>query len=274
MHAALLVIVATSIAIRQQPSALREGVAALNAGDPEKAVSLLQQVVEQRPDSKLALLHLANAQLAGPPPTSPQEAQQRAERAARTLQQVLQIDPDDKLALWNLAMLRGFQQGLPYLQRLVAIDPSYPDSLSALGTFQTMNALAALREALRAAGTPAEDDEWIADVAAREAVRRAAGGALEDAERTVKRGRAARPDDYVPLVVHNMLLTWRARLADTEVESMRYREEAVRLRQRAALLRPPPPKSPNQRPALDPDRPPPPLPGPGTPPPPPPRRMA
>jgi Tfp pilus assembly protein PilF len=60
-----LVAVIVLINITVQPvSWLVEGVAALNAGRAEDAVTLLERAAVAEPRSRLALLHLANAQRA------------------------------------------------------------------------------------------------------------------------------------------------------------------------------------------------------------------
>ena len=87
--AALLLALST-----QTSSALADGVAALNDGDAEKAVALLEQAVAAQPTSRLVLLHLANAP----------RANRRADAAVATLKRVLAANADEKLALWNLGV--------------------------------------------------------------------------------------------------------------------------------------------------------------------------
>jgi tetratricopeptide (TPR) repeat protein len=243
----------------QTSSTLADGVAALNDGDSGRAVTLLERAAAAEPASRLALLHLANAQAANRQPDA----------ASATLKQVLRLNPDDTLALWNLGVLPG-GDGVGYLRRLIEVDPRYPDVLTALATIQTMRARMQYASAKRAANVRAEDQGWIAEAPTRAALRTAAWPALDEAQATSERARAVDSTAFEPLVFIGLALRMKAEIADDAETSKRYIDQADQLTSQSMTLRRqrPPPLAPSK---LDPNVPPPPLPKPGAPPPPPPK---
>jgi tetratricopeptide (TPR) repeat protein len=162
----LAVIVLINIAV-QPVSLLAEGVAALNTGRAEDAVTLLERAAVAEPRSRLALLHLANAQ----------RAARRYAAAATTLRELLRLDPGDKLALWNLALVEA-DPALTTLHKLIALDPNYPHVFTTLAAMRTLQARDEYRAGKRAANVRVEDGEWIADAALRTSVSRAAAAPL------------------------------------------------------------------------------------------------
>jgi len=260
------------VLIAQASPKLAEGVAALNGGDLEKAVALLEEAVAAQPASTLPLLHLANAQLAGGPPRDAVDMTNRGRAALKTLQQAQRVDPGDKLVMWNLAMIYGgpLQQteaSIAQLRRLIELDPEYPNALSALGSIQTLRALNAARQ-VRMGGA---GENWIADASSRERMRSAAGAFLDDARTVLGRARSVNPSAPEPLILMNLVLRMQASIADDIATSNLLIEEADQLRQRGTALSQQRVARTNGPTALDPNVPPPPFPAPGAPPPPPPR---
>lgn len=273
MRTLLLAILMTSVLIAQASRKLIEGVAALNDGNIEKGVALLEEAVVAQPASTLTLLHLANAQLlAGGPPPDPADMTNRGLTALKTLQQAQRVDPGDKLVMWNLAMIYGgpLQQTeacIAQLRKLIRLDPTYPNALSALGSIQTLRASHAVRQVKRGANS----ENWIADALTRERVRSAAGEFLDDAQAILGRALSIHPNAPEPFILMNLVLRMKASFADDVATSNRLIDEADQLRQRGtALSRQRVPQT-NGRTKLDPNVPPPPLPAPGAPPPPSPR---
>jgi tetratricopeptide (TPR) repeat protein len=257
MHAVLgTLLLALSL---QTSSMLADGVAALNDGDPARAVTLLERAAAAEPASRLTLLHLANARAANRQPDA----------ASATLKRVLLLNPDDALALWNLGVLPG-SEGASYLRRLIELDPRYPQALTALAAIQTMRARMQFTEAKRAANVRAEDQGWIEDTTARAALRRAASSALDESQATSERARAVDATAFEPLVFIGLALRMKAEIADDAEASRRNIAQADQLTAQSMTLRRQqrPPAAP---PRLDPNVPPPPLPKPGAPPPPPPK---
>jgi tetratricopeptide (TPR) repeat protein len=254
------VVLALQIAAPPPSGLLVDGVAALNAGRPDLAVPLMEGAVAADRGSRLALLHLANAQRA---------ARQR-DAALRTLETLLRANPNDMLALWNLASVEGDSDpSFGTLRRLIAIDPTYPHALVALASLQTLRARDAYRSGKRGADVRVEDGEWIADAQPRATVRAAAARALDEAQAACERARAA---DSSPdaLVLLNLTLRMQSEIADDAVTAKRLVVQANELVQQAAVLR-----RQQSRPfapfLYDASVPPPPFPMPGPPPPPPPR---
>jgi tetratricopeptide (TPR) repeat protein len=257
MH--LLALVALiPITVQPVPS-LAEGVAALNAGRAEDAVTLLERAAVAEPRSRLALLHLANAQ----------RAARRYAAAATTLRELLRLDPGDKLALWNLVLVEA-DPALTTLHKLIALDPGYPNVFTALATMRTMQARDAYRAGKRAADVRIEDGEWIADAAPRATVTRHAAAPLDEAQAACEQARARDAAAPEPLVLLSLTLRMKSEIAADAQTAMRLVAEADALRQQAATLR----QQQGPRPApplLDATIEPPPFPAPGPPPPPPPR---
>jgi tetratricopeptide (TPR) repeat protein len=272
MRTLLLASLMTSVLIAQASPKLVEGVAALNDGNLEKAVALLEEAVTAEPASTLPLLHLANAQLAGGPPRDAVDMTSRGVAALKTLQHAQRVDPGDKLVMWNLAMLYGgpLQQTeacIAQLRQLIELDPTYPDALSALGSIQTLRALNAARQ-VRMGGN---GENWIADALTRARVRSAAGAFLDDAQTVLGRARSINPNAPEPFILMNLVLRMQASIADDIASSNRLIEEADQLRRRGTALSQQRVPRTNGSTKLDPNRPPPRLPAPGPPPPPPPR---
>jgi tetratricopeptide (TPR) repeat protein len=232
----------------QTSSTLADGVAALNDGDSERAVTLLERAAAAEPASRLTLLHLANAQAANRQPDA----------ASATLKQVLRLNPDDTLALWNLGVLPG-SDGIGYLRRLIEVDSRYPNVLTALAAIQTMRARMQYTSAKRASNVRAEDQGWIAETAVRAALRAAAGSALDEAQAASERARAVDSTAFEPLVFIGLALRIKAEIADDAETSKRYIDQADQLTSQSMTLRrqQPPPPAPGR---LDPNVPPPPLP--------------
>jgi tetratricopeptide (TPR) repeat protein len=252
---AVFTVVVAAISI-QTSAALADGVAAMNKGDAAAAVALLEQAVASQPTSRLALLHLANAQ----------RMNQQSDEAAATLKQVLKLNPQDDLALWNLGVLPG-DEGITYLRRLTEVFPRYPDAMNALATIQTMRARMQYTAAMRAANVRAEDQGWIADAAARATLRAAAWTALDEAQAASQRARAQDGSAFEPLVFISLVLRMKAAMADSIETSKRWVEEADRLTAESMVLRRQHPPVAARIP-LDPSSPPPAFPKPGAPPPP------
>src|SRR5438093_607864 len=206
--------------------ALSEGVEALNAGRTDEAVALIERAVAAQPGSRLALLHLANAQrTAG-----------RRDAAIRALETLLRTNPNDTLALWNLASLQS-DPSLTALRRLIEIDPKYPDAVVALATLQTLMARDAYRAGKRAANVRVEDAEWIADAQARATVRAAATRALENAQAACERARAADSTSPDPLVLLNLTFRMKSEIADDAESAKRLIAQANDLVQQATAIR-------------------------------------
>jgi tetratricopeptide (TPR) repeat protein len=257
MHVLALV---TLMPLTLQPDpSLAEGVAALNAGRAEDAVTLLEQAAVAEPRSRLTLLHLANAQ----------RVTRRFAAAATTLRELLRLDPGDKLALWNLAVVEA-DPALTTLQKLIALDPTYPNAFTALATIRTMQARDAYRAGKRAADVRLEDGGWITDAAPRATVRGAAAAPLDEAQAACEQARARDAAAPEPLVLLNLTLRMKAEIATDAQTAKRLVAEADALRQQAAALRQQQGPRPGP-PMLDATIEPPPFPPPGPPLPPPPR---
>jgi len=272
MRTLLLATVMTSVLIAQTSPKLAEGVAALNDGDPAKAIVLIKEAVAAQPGSTLPLLHLAHAQMAGGTPRDAMDITNRGVAALETLQHAQTVDPGDKLVMWNLAMIHGgpLQQTeacIVQLRRLIELDPTYPNALTALGSIQAQRALNAARQIRMGAN----GEKWIADVLTRERVRTAAGAFLDDARIVLGRARSMNPDAPEPLILLNLVLRMQASIADDIASSNRLIDEADQLRQRGTALSQQRVPRTNGSTQLDPNVPPPPFPAPGPPPPPPPR---
>jgi tetratricopeptide (TPR) repeat protein len=252
---------AVLVVATQTAQPLADGVAALNAGRTDEAVVLLERAAAAQPASRLVLLHLASAQRA---------ARQR-DTATRTLETLLRLDPNDTLVLWNLAIIEAESDpGLTTLQKLIALDPAYPNALTALATLRTLQARDAYRVGKRAASVRVEDGEWIADAAARAAVFHAAAVALDKAQVASARARANDMTAPEPVVFLSLTLRMKSEIANDAESAKRLMADADALTRQAAALRRqqgPPPAAP----PLDPAGAPPPFPKPGPPPPPPPR---
>jgi tetratricopeptide (TPR) repeat protein len=173
-----LVAVIVLINITVQPvSWLVEGVAALNAGRAEDAVTLLERAAVAEPRSAARAAPLANAQ----------RAAGRYAAAATTLRELLRLDPGDRLALWNLALVEA-DPALTALHTLIALDPNYPQVFTTLAAMRTQ-ARDEYHAGKRVANVRVENGEWIVDAALRATVSRAAGAALDEAQAACEQAR-------------------------------------------------------------------------------------
>jgi tetratricopeptide (TPR) repeat protein len=267
-----LVVLAYTATLRAQSSDLSAGVAAVNAGDAEQAVRLLERAVAAQPSSRLALLHLANAHMGAWPDGTRDELTRHAEAAAEALQRALGNDERDALARWNLAMTYGrlgrLDQSIGELQRLLTLEPSYPEGARTLGTLLALSALEEMRRLKRELKISGGSG-WMADPQIRERIAAATERSIDEALGWLERGRAQDNRSADAVAMTNFALRLRAQITPDEETANRYLAQADAFVQQAATLR----RQSLQQPApgaLDPNVPPPPFSAPGAPPPPPP----
>lgn len=269
----VFVVFASTAPTGTQPPDLAAGVAAVNAGQTDEAIRLLERAVDADPGSRLALLHLANAHMAPWPYTSSAELATHGDAATAALQRALRRDDGDLLARWNLAMTYGrlgqIDASVAEMQRLMTIDAAYPDGARTLGTLLALQALEAMRRVKRELNVAA-GSAWIADADVRAKVSAASGEAIERALEWLERARAEQPTSTEAVAMTNFALRLRAQIAPDAASAERDSTRADTFVQQAAALRrqsvPPAVAA-----ALDPAQPPPPFSAPGAPPPPPPR---
>jgi tetratricopeptide (TPR) repeat protein len=108
---------------------MKQGAEAYNGGRYGEAASYFKQAVSAQPQSKLAWLHLANAQVKTflrPPRGSDPRA--LAAEARTTLQTILAKDPNDVVSLWNLSLVEttaeDFDEAMRAVEKLIAIQPA------------------------------------------------------------------------------------------------------------------------------------------------------
>lgn len=229
-----------------QGSDLADGVTALNAGDADRAIALLERAAAAAPQSRLALLHLANAHLTAwlESDGDAEDLETHGEAAVAALHRAVRNDPRDALARWNVAMAYGRLERLgdsvAELRQLLAIAPSYPNGARALGTLLALIAADAKPDARPG---------------------------LDEALQRLEQARALDPTSADAVAMTAFALRVRAETAPDRTAADRDRLQAAAFTKQATALRrqvTPPASGP-----LDPDEPPPPFSPPGAPPPPP-----